>query len=144
MKTNQFPQPILTARTTNQRRWFWLSLGLSAIVATLAIAFYAAYYSQTQLAQPPLVQSQAIDAATQGVNGYIRAHANVDQATAIDPAVAGVNGYLNAHRVAQTAQLDAAMQGVNGYIRAHANVEQATAIDPAVQSVNDYLRAHSK
>ena len=103
MKTHQFPQPTLTARSINQRRWLWLGLGLSAIVATLAISFYAARSPQAQLAQPTLAQRQAVDAATQGVTGY-----------------------LNAHRVAETRQLDAATQGVNGYLRAHGIVQLTT------------------
>src|SRR5215212_8643171 len=112
MKTNQFPQPLLTARTTNQRRSFWLGLGLSAIVATLVLAFSIGRIPQAQMAQPSLVQSQAVDAATQGVNGYLQAHANVDQATVIDPTVASVNDYLRAHaNVERVVAVDAATQG---------------------------------
>ena len=141
MKTNQFPQTILTAGTTNQRRWFWLGLGLSAIVATLVISFSIGRYPQAQLAQPLLVQSHAVDAATQGVAGYIQAHANVVQATMIDPTVASVNSYLQAHaNVERAAAVDASVAGVNSYLQAHINVDQAAAIDPAVPSVNDYLR----
>jgi O-antigen/teichoic acid export membrane protein len=123
MNSQQLQQPILAANHANKRRRQWLGLGLSGIVATLAISIYAASadYPQAQLAQPIVAQSGAIDPAVAGVNGYLRAHANVDRAAVIDPAA----------------------QGVNGYLQAHANVGQTAAIDPAMQSVNDYLRAHA-
>jgi hypothetical protein len=119
MNSQQLRQPSLTAR--QNRRWQWL--GLIGFVAALALYFYAAStdYPQAQLDQPIVAQSAANDSAVQGVNGYLRAHANVSQAEAMNPAV----------------------QGVNGYLRAHANVGQVAAIDPAVQGVNGYLRAHA-
>src|SRR5215211_3567573 len=99
MKTQPFQRPTLTTRQANVRRWQWLGLGLIGIVAALAIYFYtaSANYPQTQLAQPIVAQSAAIDPAVQGVNSYLRAHARVDQAVMIDPAAQGVNAYLHAH-----------------------------------------------
>jgi O-antigen/teichoic acid export membrane protein len=127
MNSQQLQRPILTSRQANARRWQWLGLGLIGIVAALAIYFYAASVGapQAQLAQPLLAQSAAIDPAVQGVNGYLKAHANVGQTAAIDPAVQGVNGYLHAHAsVGQTAAIDPAVQGVNGYLNAHRAVGQ--------------------
>jgi len=147
MNSQQLQRPTLTTRQLNARRWQWLGLGLIGIVAALAIYFYtaSANYPQSQLAQPIVAQSAAIDPAVQGVNGYLRAHASVGQTAAIDPAVQSVSDYLRAHAsVGQTAAIDPAVQSVSDYLRAHASVGQTTAIDPAVQSVSDYLRAHSK
>ena len=147
MNSQQLQRPTLTTRQANARRWQWLGLGLIGIVAALTIYFYAASVGdpQTQLAQPIVAQSAAVDPAVQGVNGYLRAHASVGQATAIDPAAQGVNSYLRAHAsVGQAVAIDPAIQSVNDYLQAHASVGQAASLDPAVQSVNDYLRAHSK
>jgi hypothetical protein len=101
MNSQQLQQPILAANHANKRRRQWLGLGLSGIVATLAISIYAgsADYPQAQLAQPIVAQSEAVDPAVQGVNGYLRAHAGVGQAAAIDPAVQGVSDYLRAHDI---------------------------------------------
>src|SRR4051794_12885148 len=112
MNSQQFRQPIVTANHANQRRRQWIGLGLSGIVTALALTVYGASVSPPQAPpQPTMIQRAAIDPAVAGVNGYLRAHANVNQAAAIDPAA----------------------QGVTGYLQAHANVSHAAAIDPAVQ-----------
>src|SRR5262245_162466 len=141
MKSHQLQQPTLITRQANMRRWQWFGLSLIGIIITLAVSLYAATGRDSQVR---VTQSAAIDPAAQGVNGYLRAHANVEETMALDPAAQGVTGYLNAHRAAQTSAIaaDPAVQGVTGYLNAHRFV-QTRPLDAATQSVLDYLRVHS-
>jgi hypothetical protein len=166
MKTQPFQQPSLTTRPAPMRRFRAPVLGLIALVAVLTSLAYAIQGNpaQIQLTQSVLTQrgpdaaTQGVnsylqahanrgspirpDAATQGVNSYLQAHANIAKAEAVDPAVASVTNYLSAHHVAKTQQVDAATQGVSGYLQAHANVAETSVADPGVASVSGYLRAH--
>lgn len=143
MKIQPFQQPNLTTRPTIMRRFQAPVLGLIALVAVLAIMMYATRENavQTPLARPVLTQL-AIDAASQGVNSYLQAHANIAKAVAVDPTVVSVTNYLNAHRIAYIQQSDAATRGANGYLLAHANLAETSVVDPAVASVSGDLRAH--
>ena len=166
MKTQPFQQPNPTTRPTNMRRFQAPILGLILLVTVVASLVYAmrGNEAQSQLARPVVAQpardaaTQGVqsylqahasvgsiistDAATRGVNSYVQAHTNVVKVVAVDPAVAGVTSYLNAHRAAKTQQVDAATQGLNGYLRAHANLTDTSAVEAAVAGVNGYLRAH--
>jgi hypothetical protein len=150
MNSQQLQRPALTTRQTRVRRWQWLGLGLSGIVAALAIAFYATSGddSSAHRTSPSVVQSAAIDPAVPGMTGYLRAHANVDRAMAADPAQQSVLDYLRVHSAIQSnsaavVAVDPPQQSVLNYLHMHAAVETQP-LDPAQQGVLDYLRAHSR
>ena len=108
-----------------RRYGWWLGLGLLLVVATLI--FY--HLTSAPAAATPAessAQSPALDATTQSVLAYLRAHSGEQPAPT--PA----------------ASLDPAQQGVIGYVRAHDRVEQPRTLwNQLTQAVLDYLQAHS-
>jgi len=118
----------------------WVALGV-AVAAALAILAISKWAPPPQAVTVPVVQSVP-DAASQGVDAYLKAHTASDAARR----AALYEQRSNSPWVAPQQEVpDAAAQGVAGYLRAHgagAFIIRQSVPDAAALGVAAYLRAH--